>query len=487
MSNNRFRARRHLARAQARRTLPREGMSRRNLMRALGLAGSAAFLPSLAPRTGRTAMGAPKRLLMIVTSHGTVYDNWKMRPQGQDEVSDWEFDLTGLAPEEFSTILAPFHAVRDRTLILDGLAACPIGVAGINEHEAGHVAALTGTIGQEVENALAVATGPSIDQIISQGIATAGQYPSLEYSVGGWPVSFDNLGQPIPYEVDVFEAYNRLFPGGADPEAIPTEADRIRAAQPSVLDLVGDQYDAMVPKLSGEDRIKLEQHRDLIRALELQLDGLAAIECDAPEPPSGLPDWATAEYPLEMIQAYLNIAKIALSCNLAPVITLRADTMFNATLGAPAGDIHNDFAHGVEDSDEAKQVMTAYHRFHAAWIAQLIDELAATPDLDGSLLDDTVVVWANELSSGSHDFKRWPVVIAGGDSHFSLGRWVRWAPTDVLAGAWSSHDIGPAHNKLLVSLAQAYGLNIDSVGATSMPAAGGGSIDCTGALDRLTS
>ncbi len=476
------RARAHLAR---RRSLPSSGVGRRTLLKALGLAGAAAFLPSLAPRRVHAAPGNPTRVLLLVTGHGTVYDSWKMRPGNLGEDSDWEFELGALDQSEFSPILEPFHGVRDHLLVLDGLAAGQVGTAGINEHEAGHVACLTGTVAQAVQDSLAISTGPSIDQIIGKAIATAGQYPTLEYTVGGWPVCFDEFGQSIPYEIDVYAAYERLFPGGQNPNPIPTEADTIRAAQPSVLDLVGDRYDALAPKLSGEDRQKLEQHRDLVRGLELQLEALAGIECDAPAPPGGFPDWATAEYPLAYISAYVDIIKIALSCRLSPVITLRAETMFNETIGAPAGDLHNDWAHKAEEDPEAATVMSNYHRFHAQWISQLIAELAATPDAGGSLLDDTVVVWTNELSTGSHDFKRFPILVAGGGAHFSLGRWVRWAPKDTLQGTWGTHEIGPSHNRWLVSLARALGVDVDQVGVATLPRAGGGTIDCTGELDRL--
>ena len=466
------------------RALP-NGMSRRRLLGALGLAG-AAFLPSLA-RESRAAAGPPTRLLHLVTSHGTVYDNWKLRVGELDELGDWQLDLHGLALDEFSPILAPLHGVREHLLVLDGLAALGVGLAGTNEHEAGHVAVLTGTIALDILDTIAVATGPSIDQVIAKSIATPGQYPTLQYNVGGWPICFDDFGQPIPYELDVFAAYDRLFPGGQDPAPVPSETQAIRGAQPSVLDLVGEQYAALAPKLSGEDRQKLEQHRALIRGLELQLDGLAALACEAPAGPGSLPEWGAAEYPLAMIQAYLDIVRVALACRLSPVISLRVDTMFNATIGAPPGDIHTDWAHASDDNPDAAAVMTSYHRFHAEWIATLIAQLAATPDEGGSLLDDTVVVWSNELASGNHDFKRHPLVVAGGGGHFDLGRVVHWGPTDMLDGPWAEHFIGPAHNRWLVSLARAFGLEIDGFGISEAPRVGGGVIACTGALDRLTS
>ncbi len=467
------------------RRLP-SGLGRRGFLQALGLAGSAAFLPSLA-RESRAGLGPPTRLLHLVTSHGTVYDNWKVRVGDLDEVSDWQLELAGLTSAEFSPILAPLHGVREHLLILDGLAALGVGLAGTNEHEAGHVAALTGTVAIDILDTIAVAAGPSIDQVIAAAIATPGQYPSLQYNVGGWPVCFDELGQPIPYEADVFAAYQRLFPGGQSPTPVPSETQAIRGAQPSVLDLVGEQYAALAPKLSGEDRQKLDQHRELIRGLELQLDGLAALECAAPVAPGELPEWGLAEYPLAVIQAYLDIVRVALACRLSPVISVRVDTLFNATIGAPVGDIHTDWAHASDSDPIAAAVMTNYHRFHAEWIATLIGQLAATPDEGGSLLDDTIVVWTNELASGNHDFKRHPLVVAGGGGHFDLGRWVRWAPTDMLDGAWADHLIGPAHNRWLVSLAHAFGLDLDEFGIPEAPRVGGGVIACTGPLDRLTS
>jgi hypothetical protein len=467
-----------------RRRMP-SGLSRRNLLRALGLAGSAAFLPSLAPRESRAALGQPTRLLHLVTGHGTVYDNWKLRVGELDEVSDWQLDLPGLNLDEFSPILAPLHGVRDQLLILDGVSALGVGLAGTNQHEAGHVAALTGTVALDILDTVAVATGPSIDQVVGSAIATAGQYPTLQYNVGGWPVCFDEFGQPIPYEADVFAAYERLFPGGHDPVPVPSATQAILGAQPSVLDLVGEQYAALAPKLSGEDRQKLDQHRTLIRGLERQLEGLAALECEAPVAPGELPEWGLAEYPLAMIQAYLGIIRVALACRLSPVITLRVDTLFNATIGAPPGDIHTDWAHASDDDPAAAAVMTGYHRFHAEWIATLIAQLAATPDEGGSLLDDTVVVWTNELASGNHAFERHPLVVAGGGGHFGLGRALHWAPTDMLHGPWADHSIGPAHNRWLVSLGQAFGLELDSFGITAAPRVGGGSIPCTGPLDRL--
>ena len=65
--------------------------------------------------------------------------------------------------------------------------------------------------------------------MIAPAIVASGQYPSLQYNLGGWPVCFDEFGQPIPYEANVFAAYERLFPGGQNPDPVPSDAQAIAA------------------------------------------------------------------------------------------------------------------------------------------------------------------------------------------------------------------------------------------------------------------
>ena len=91
--------------------------NRRQFLSAMGLgaAGIAA--------TGRRALGSnevPKRLIILSTSHGTVYDGWKMRPRGRTGDQAWTEDLTGLSSTDFSRALEPLFPHRGRLQVLDG-------------------------------------------------------------------------------------------------------------------------------------------------------------------------------------------------------------------------------------------------------------------------------------------------------------------------------------------------------------------------------
>jgi hypothetical protein len=470
--------------------LPRDRMRRRTLLQALGLGGGAALMSPLNPLFSRPAradvLGAATRIVFYVTSHGTVYPNWRMRTEGQGDDVDFETDLNPLDVEQFSPILAPLHDMRDKLLVLDGLANSTGRTPGLNEHELGHASILTGRIPIEGNGSLATPTGWSIDQAIADSLEDNGVFNSLEYAVGGWEVCYDQMGQRIPYENDVWEAYQRLFPNGQqDPGADPTDAQRIATAQTSLMDLVGDRYDAMLPRLSGSDRLKLEQHRDLLRDLEQTLAELGELECEVPPAPSGAPMWDTAGYPAWHEDVFFGLTRVALSCGLSKVVTIRHDIIPNATLGVSPGDLHNDVAHSAEDDPASAAIMTDYHLHQANAFRRLIGQLDSIPEGSGTMLDNTIVVWTNELSTGSHRMTDIPLVVAGGSNYFDLGRYVRWAPTDLLQAPWSQESVGPAHNKFLTMLGRAMGMDINAFGDVEVPRAGGGSIDTSGILDRV--
>ena len=256
--------------------------SRRRLLGGLGLGIGALSLPSLFPRGVRAeAPGPVKRLLFLMTEHGTVYQNWRMRPGGLGDDKDWEVPLADLADSDFSEILRPLHGLRDQLLVLDGIGMATGHMTGINEHEEGHAVALTGGLAQPVDGGIALADGPSIDQIIAAAISDPGQIASLQVSHGSWPYAFDNGGKSLPWLNDPFELYAKLFPNGPDdPNQQPTDADHIRSKQTAVVELVRQQYNSLAPKLGKDDRLKIEQHRDLLHALGEQLTHLANLTCE---------------------------------------------------------------------------------------------------------------------------------------------------------------------------------------------------------------
>ena len=79
-------------------------LSRRRLLQGLGLAGATLFLPS---RARAQNAAPPKRLIVMFTQHGFVYDGFKMRPAGVNADADFDVDLNGVADADFSRMLRP--------------------------------------------------------------------------------------------------------------------------------------------------------------------------------------------------------------------------------------------------------------------------------------------------------------------------------------------------------------------------------------------
>lgn len=464
-------------------------IARRTLLQGLGAVAAGGvlggFRPGVLPygEARATPSGKARRIVFYVSGHGTVHDRWEM-PGGAGLDTAIDRPLGGLAEEAFSHILAPLHPFRDKLLVLDGLANYGGLVAAFNEHEEGNASCMTGAVPIPVAGSLGVSPGPSIDQVIAATRSTP--IRSLEYGIGGWSVNFDDAGQPIPYEGDLWSAYDRLFPSGNDPGGPPTVADKVKLHRSTVLGLAQARFDRLAPKLSAEDRLKIEQHRDLLSDLDAQLAGLAELECDVPPAPGAMPSWYDVAWAEETTRAFMELAKAALVCGITDVITIRQDVLRNEAIGAPPGDLHTDFAHNVVIDPAAADVMSEYHRWHAERFAELCAMLDAIPEEDGTMLDQTLCVWTNELGTGDHQMSRIPLVIAGGTGALQSGRYVNFAPERDFQGPWGTYEAtGPAHNRLLVVLAQAMGLEVDAIGETTFTDHNGASLDATGALPGL--
>lgn len=450
------------------------GLDRRRFLQATGLAAGSLFLPS------RVALAdapppSPQRLVLFYTQHGTVYDTWKMLA-GHNPQERFDFDLGVAAEEDFSEGLRPLHPWRHKLAIVDGLALVS---AELDTSDLRHVAAkatsLTGA-GTEPISGFEFATSASIDQRIAEVISRPDRLRTLEIGIGHPDFSVNYAGDRnvLPWELDPRAISERLFGLAGREEAVEVSA--------SVLDLVAARYDDLARRGGGADRERLEMHRDLVRDLELRVQGLASVDCEAPAMPTYTGDYGTD------FTTHVQLLSTALSCDLVRVATFhmgelpgpRVDSSFR-------GDIH-EAAHRIYAHEESRSLMTRYTARHATEFAELLSALDSVPDGEGTLLDSTTVVWCGELGDGNHGFERWPVVIAGGQG-FRLGRYYHWPSETPFAGrggdgSWLEAMALP-HQKFLTTLAQSFGLDIDHMPIRTIEGINRARIDCTGILPGL--
>jgi hypothetical protein len=466
-------------------------MHRRRFLQSAGLAGGTLFLPSLLSKRALAQAAPPKRLIVMFTQHGFVYDSVRIRPPGTSANADFDVALTDLDDSQLSRVVRPLGAFKDKLTVVDGLALVSAeGDVVFNEHDKGTRHALTGAPIRRTD-AGAVGGGPSIDQLIARQVAAPGRLASLEFGVTGATnggAIFRDAGQPLPPDGNAGAAFARLFPPTATTNL--SAADRVRAGQASVLDLVADRYDALLPRLSGEDRQKLQLHRDLIRSAEQRVQSLQQLQCARPDEPQVVDDFARNAHYESRFDAFVDLVAAALACDLTRVVTLQLSQLRNDHLGI-AGDVHADFAHNSETNPQAIEVMSRYGEIHAEHFRRLLVALDAIPEGNGTLLDNCAVLWCSELATGTHKFNIWPAFVAGGcGGALRTGRYLRYAPATPNPNpnpTWPGVTplVGRPHQELLLALATAMGAPQNGLGAREMFTVEGERVDLTGVLDDL--
>lgn len=451
---------------------------RRHFLSALGLgaAGIAA--------TGRQALGStivPKRLIILSTSHGTVYDGWKMRPGGRSNAHPWSVDLSGLTQADFSRALEPLFPHRRRLQVLDGLSmtSAELDIAGYR-HEKGWLHAWTGARVYFTGSDL-FSTQPSIDQLVAAHIARPDRLPSLELGVAeGRPICHAGQAQQLPIEGDPRKAWDRVF-------GLASSTNPLVRSQGSVLDFALDELHATLPKLRTIDQERLTAHFDLVRQLEQRIQGLSEATCDTGDLASLA---STGEGYDQVWQSMAELSVAALSCDHTRVISLSLGDLPSDDFGWGwylSGDAHNDFAHRIADDARAAEAMTDYTRKHATQLAYLIDLLEAIPDPHGgSLMDHTLIVWGGELGNGWHAFDQYCALTVGGGWHFQEGRYLHWpagsTPVEMLSASDGLTMSGLPHQHLLTDVVNAMGVPVDHVGEHTLQSRQGDRIDVTGGL-----
>jgi hypothetical protein len=451
-------------------------LRRRHLLQLAGACLGASVIPASHHLAAKP--GGVRRLLIVTTEHGTVYDNWKMRVGGPadptiKERSDWDHTLAGLEPDQMSPILKPLYPLRDKMLVLDGvsMASSMCDTPG-DDHGGGRFHALTGA------NALIYGQDPaeldwegmSVDVRIAERVAQEGRYRSLHFSDSGAEVddgiySRERGGTRIPYEASPGAIYQRLF-ADLDADEPGSAASRVRKRRAEILMAVKHDYTSAGAHASLADRFKLEQHADFMGKLAARVEGLEHLSCQTPSAP--VYDELDK---LSRNAAMADLIAASFVCDLARVITFDITAFTADMLGAPDKDLHEDFAHHTHPEAIAK--MTLHGEKTAALVGGLVTKLDSIPEGEGTMLDHTLVVWTGELANGQHQVTPLPYVLFGGGANMvATGRYVHYASSHQLPMDISYRGqqlVGPAHNHLLVSLCHAMGqTDIDWVGQSHL-------------------
>jgi hypothetical protein len=221
-------------------------------------------------------------------------------------------------------------------------------------------------------------------------------------------------------------------------------------------------------QLGNEERKKLDAHLDALRQIERRVGvSVTPMTAGATSPGScgtlkapAISDAKSNERFPDVGTLQMDILVAAAACDLSRVLSLQWSHTVSPTImsWAKASEGHHELSHKDDSNTAGVASFVTAERWFAEQFGKLLDKLAATPEADGSgsLLDTSTVVWVKELGDGRlHDFKSVPFVIAGGgNGYWQTGRYLKFADEP--------------HQRLLVTLCQSMGVNVDTFGVTDI-------------------
>lgn len=443
--------------------MKRRPLHRRAVLRGAIAGGAVAiglpWLEVMEPPKARAATG-PKRIVFWFTANGSLPAIW---------TPPANLDLSG------HPIHAPLQPFADKLIFLDGVDQ-KVAYQSIGDgHQTGMACLLTnseilpgslfceGECAAGMEQYVGWGGGMSIDQHIANEIAkdVTLKYRSLELGVqvkgeSVWSrLCYAGPDQPIPPRENPDQNFSDFFSDlGTDPFAL----ELLRKKRKSVLDAVVGDYTAFNAKLGKEDRIRLDAHLESIRAVEKRLDATGQVGEACGIPTTSLPGDQYQQndmYPVTG-KAQMDLLVMALACDMTRVASLQWSTSVSNVrftwLPLVTGEGHHDLSHYGDDAADAQADITTINNWYTEQFAYLLEQMAAIPEGDSTLLDNSVVVWVNELGQGnSHTRDDIPFILAGGcQGYFKTGQVLNKG--------------GEPHGKLLVSLAEAMDKPVSTFG-----------------------
>lgn len=410
------------------------GISRRTLLRGVGVSLALPWLESITPRSSKSSLAAeaaapPRRMAFAFVPNGVHLSDWTPSTEG------FGFRLP--------YILEPLASVQDDLLVLSGLTHDK-GRAngdGAGDHARSASVFLTGAQPRKTSGRN-IRSGISVDQLAAQQVGGATRFASLELgcepgrNAGGCDsgyscayssnVSWSSESTPVGKETNPKLVFERLFSGGSRQEVDKSQARR-EMLRLSILDYVADDAKQLQSKLGRSDQRKLEEYLDGVRAIERRL------EHDA----SGLSN-ATVDYPVPSGRPRDYGEHIRLMCDMM-VLAFQTDSTRIATfMFANAGsnrsyrhieisDGHHDLSHHRNDPKKHVKIRRI-NRFHVEQLAYFLERLKSIQEGEGTLLDHCMVCYGSALSDGNrHNNENLPILLAGGGGGtIDSGRHVRY-------------------------------------------------------------
>jgi len=423
-----------------------KSLTRRQFLRDVGV--SAAVLPFVMglPSLGMAKAAARKqRLILMFSPNGIVPPVFWPDEQGE------EFTL--------KRIMEPLAPFKKQLLVLKGISNKVRGDG--DGHMRGMSCLLTaielfpGNIQGGSDTPAGWASGISIDQemknFFNSQPESRTRFGSLEFGVAvpdradpwtRW--SYAGPNKPVAPIDDPYQMFEKLYGRVKDKDTIK-----------SILDDVRDDIRLVSSKLSGEDKKLLDEHLSYVRDMERDLQDAEKQKLAHPMPQldqgvindnDNIPKTSKMQIEL-LVNSFQN--------DMARVATLQYTNSVGQAkmrwLGIEQG--HHELSHDPDLNEGSQEKLTKINTWFCEQMAYLAKRLSETkePGGDGNLLDNTLIIWTNELGKGnSHTLDNIPFVLVGNGGGLKMGRSLKFEKAP--------------HNRLWIAIANAMGHDISTFG-----------------------
>jgi hypothetical protein len=358
----------------------------------------------------------PKRFCALYTANGMSL------PKPEHGIDEWSWFPTKEVDGkfEFGKSTEPLKPFADQVSFFGGL-----------YHENGtkadpHVCSDMWLTGAPLHNPKPGAfNSVGLDQVIAQHTKQHCRQPSLVLSIDAGvgflsrtgTISYDTQGRPVPAESHPRRVFDRLF--RVDRSSLEDQRQRLKSRM-KLVDAVLDSANSFNQQLGRSDRDRMDQYLASLNEIESRL--IASEKwIDKPikeQDYSQLNLDATPEgEPAEYYRNMLDLIALAFDADITRSVAFmlnREDGMgisdtFPLKLGLTR--THHNLSH-AGDKDGQLQ-FAKYDRFLSEQLAYFMDRLTGYQDRDGSVLDNTIILYGSGAST-THWPKNLPTMVAGG-------------------------------------------------------------------------
>jgi hypothetical protein len=447
--------------------ITKKSISRRAMLQGMGASLALPLLDAMIPAMAATRLTAGKpavRMAFVYVPNGIIPKGWLPTTTGADY--------------EFLSTMKPLEQYRDKMLVLSNLmqrGGRALG-DGAGDHARAGASWLTGVHPKKTEG-VDITAGISADQVAAKALGKITQLGSLEIGLeeptlaggcdSGYSCAYTNTVSwrtpttPNPMEINPRAVFERLFGDGdsTDPAA------RIKRMQEdrSILDFVREDVSRLKPGLGSRDKSKLDEYLDGIRDIERRIqkaeEQSASMKLPVMERPTSIPD----EFE-DHAKLMSDLIVIAFQTDMTRVVTFmmarEGSNRSYRSIGVSDG--HHSVTHHQNDPEKIAATMKI-DQLHTKTFGYLVEKMKSTPDADGTLLDNSMLLYGSSICDGNaHTHHDLPLVLVGGAAgQIKGGRHIRYAPET------------PMNNLLLTMLDKA-GVPAETLG------------DATGKIDQLS-